>query len=157
MRRTLFILLGIVLLCSCKGNLVDDERTFDNNIWNKFTPEEFDVNVTNIEDYYNIDVTAAIDTAVYRYNTLPMLIKLDSPNGELRSFYAELPFVENGRPRGEMHDGYRVADRRLRAFFSFNSIGTHHMTVSQTTSQYDLEGIHSIHVTISKADLKYEF
>ena len=162
MKKILFAIISTLLLCSCTNkSILDDERTFANDVWNRFTPEVFEVNVDNIEDYYNIDVTAVIDTAVYRYLTVPLLFNLYSPNGEQRSFYAEVPFTENGRWRGEMlpvgnNNTLRTANRRIRAFFSFNSKGTHRMEINQTTSQYDLEGIHSIRVTVSKAPLDYD-
>ena len=159
MKNIFVAILGALLLCSCTNKtLLDDERTFDRNIWNRFTPEIYEVNVGNIDDYYNIDVTAVIDTAVYRYQTVPLLFDLHSPNGEQRSFYAEVPFTENGRWRGEMvpNSTLRTANRRIRAFFSFNSVGTHRMEIKQTTSQYDLEGIHTLRVTISKAPLDYD-
>lgn len=159
MKKILLAIFGVLLLCSCNKPLLDDERTFDKGVWNRFTPEVYEVNVGNIEDYYNIDVTAVIDTAVYRYKTVPLLFNIYSPNGEQRSFYAEVPFTENGRWRGEMLPGtksMRTADRRIRSFFSFNSTGKHRMEIVQTTSQYDLEGIHSIRVTISKAPLDYD-
>ena len=160
MKKILFPIIITLLLCSCNKPLLDDERTFENNVWNRFTPEVFEVNVANIDDYYNIDVTAVIDTAVYRYRTVPLLFNLYSPAGEQRSFYAEVPFTENGRWRGEMLPGnnstLRTANRRIRAFFSFNSVGTHRMEIRQTTSQYDLEGIHSIHVSVSRAPLDYD-
>jgi gliding motility-associated lipoprotein GldH len=156
MKKILIAIFGALLLVSCSNNnILDEERTFDRNVWNRFTPEEFDVSVLNIEDYYNIDITATVDTAVYRYKTLPLLIAIDAPNGEHRSFHAEVPLVENGRPRGSVSGSYRTADRRVRAFFSFNSTGDHHISVKQTTSQYDLEGIHSLKVTVSKAPLDY--
>ncbi len=161
MKKILFAICGVLLLCSCNKSLLDEERTFDHNVWNRFTPEVFEVSIDHIDDYYNIDVTAVIDTAVYRYLTVPMLFNLYSPAGDQRSFYAEVPFTENGRWRGEMLTGdkkspLRTASRRIRAFFSVNSTGTHRMEIGQTTSQYDLEGIHSIHVTISKAQLDYD-
>ena len=156
MKKILFAVFGIILLCSCRGPILDEERTFANDVWNRFTPEAFDINVTNNEDYYNIDVTATVDTGIYRYSTLPLLFNLDAPNGEHRSFYAEVPFTENGRPKGDMDGSYRTTDRRIRSFFSFNSKGSHHLEVKQTTSQYDLEGIHSIRVTVSKAPLDYD-
>ena len=157
-RLTLLIFLSL-LFVSCNKAILDDERTFERGIWNRFTPEVYEVTVNNIEDYYNIDVTAVIDTAVYRYATVPLLFNLHSPAGEQRSFYAEVPFTENGRWRGEMLDGesgtLRTASRRIRAFFSFNTKGTHHLEINQTTSQYDLEGIHSLRIIISKAPLDY--
>ena len=149
--------LALLVVSSCNRNtLLDDTRTFENDVWNRFTPDAFDMQVGNVEDYYNIDVTATVDTTIYRYKTLPLLFNIDAPNGEHRTFYAELPFTENGRPRGTVESHYRTADRRIRAYFSFNSTGRHHIEVKQTTSQYDLEGIHSITISVTKAKLDYK-
>ena len=158
MHRTLHCLPLLVLsflLLSCSGPLLDEQRLFEHDVWNRFTPESFEVDIANTEDYYNIDVATTVDTALYRYASLPLLFTIDSPNGEHRTFYAEVPLTENGRPRGTTTDNYRTADRRIRAFFSFNSTGTHTIQVKQTTSQYDLEGIHSITLQVTKAKLDY--
>ena len=74
MRKTTNILLTLaVLLCMGCGskNIIDEERTFANDVWNRFTPEVFEVSVNNTDDYYNIDVTVAADTTVFRYSLLP--------------------------------------------------------------------------------------
>ena len=35
MKKLLFALFGALMLCSCSGNIIlDEERTFDNNVWN---------------------------------------------------------------------------------------------------------------------------
>lgn len=158
MKRTLLIAaLSALLLISCSKNTVFEEtRTFKGNIWNHFTPEVFDINIDNTEDYYNIDFLAAVDTGRYRYDNVPVMIELTSPGGELRQFYGVVALKENNRWRGEMEDGYRVASGRIRSYFSFNSRGTHHMEVSHTTSQYDLEGVHSLTVVVTKAKIDYD-
>ena len=84
-------------------------------------PEVFEVNVSNTEDYYNIDMTATVDTSVFRYQILPLTVNIYSPNGERRMFYASIPTKENGRWKGEIKDGKRVITSRVRTFFSFNS------------------------------------
>ena len=123
MKRTLLIAaLSALLLISCSKNTVFEEtRTFKGNIWNHFTPEVFDINIDNTEDYYNIDFLAAVDTGRYRYDNVPVMIELTSPGGELRQFYGVVALKENNRWRGEMEDGYRVASGRIRSYFSFNS------------------------------------
>ena len=53
MRKTTNILLTLaVLLCMGCGskNIIDEERTFANDVWNRFTPEVFDVTVNNTDD-----------------------------------------------------------------------------------------------------------
>ena len=146
-----------LMLSACGSNtLFEQQRTFKHNVWNNFTPELFDIEVKNIDNYYHIEFTAAVDTSVYRYDNVPFLIELTSPNGEERQFYGTILLKENGRWRGEMVDGYRVATGRIRSYFSFNHRGLHHLSVAQNTSQYDLEGIHSLTVSVTKAKLDYD-
>lgn len=135
----------------------DEQRTFKGDIWNRFTPEVFDVNITKPEDYYNINLTIAFDTAVFRYNSIPLTVNLYTPNGERRMFYSEVAFKENGRWKGEMDGGYRVVNQRIRSYFSFNGKGHHRMEIGQATSQYDLEGVNAITLNIEQAPLDYEF
>ena len=149
-------LLALLLFAACGSKtVIDDERTFSGDVWNRFTPEVFNLDVTNIEDYYNIDLTVSIDTAVYRYDAVPVTINLYSPNSERRMFYAEVPLKHNGRWRGEVVDGRRQASHHIRTFFSFNTTGEHRMEVGQATSQYNLEGIHSLELNIYKVELDY--
>lgn len=145
-----------LIIVSCSHNTVLDEgREFYRNVWNRFTPEAFTVNIGNAENYYNIDVTVAVDTLHYRYREVPLAITLTSPDGEQRRFTTAVQLQDKGRWRGEMQDGYRVATARVRSYFSFNRKGEHRMEVGQLTSQYDLEGIHGIHVCIEKAKIDY--
>ena len=58
MKRLIPCLLGLLLLVSCgRKTVINEEHTFDGNIWNRFTPEEFKLSVDNIENYYHIDLT----------------------------------------------------------------------------------------------------
>ena len=97
----------------------------------------------------------SVDTALYRYESLPLTVNIYSPAGEHRMFYAEIPLKENGRWRGEMEDGYMRVRHRIRSYFSFNNAGTHRIDIGQATSQYDLEGVHSVGVHIDRTKLDY--
>ena len=143
-------------LVSCGGkSAIDEERDFSGDIWNRFTPEVFEVAVNNIDDYYNIDLTVAVDTAAFRYSSLPLTVNIYSPNGEHRMFYSEVPLKENDRWKGEVDDGYRTVGTHIRTFFCFNGKGQHRIEIGQATSQYDLEGIHSIELDVYKVKLDY--
>lgn len=142
-------------LASCNKNILDEEREFGGDTWNRFTPEMFETHVNNVEAYYNIDLTVSIDTTVFRYTSLPLTVNIYSPNGEHRMFYSEVPLKENGRWKGETDDGRRKASTHIRTFFSFNGKGEHRIEIGQATSQYDLEGIHSIELEIYKIKLDY--
>ena len=147
----------MLLMVSCGDkNIVDERHTFDGDRWNRFSPEQFNFSVGNIENYYNIDITAAVDTALYRYSELPLMLILEAPGGEERQFYGTVLFKDNDRWRGQIKDGYRTASGRIRSYFSFNNKGTHHLRVSQATSQYDLEGIHSVTLNVTRAKVDYD-
>ncbi|MBP5677152.1 MAG: hypothetical protein J6W88_01490 [Bacteroidales bacterium] len=155
LKKSLFLItFSFILFTSCgnKGNF-DEERTFSGNIWNRFTPESFDVNIPNTNNYYNIDVTVAIDTNIYRYDQFPLNVNLYSPQNEHRYFQSFIALKEKGRWRGEVSDGYRIVTGRVRSYFSFNHEGTHRVELGQATSQYDLEGIHSVRLTLDKTKL----
>ena len=151
-------LLVCVLLCTACGDkpLYDEEHTFERNTWNRFTPEVFEMNVNNVKDYYHIETTVAVDTTVYRYEQLPVMFILHGANGEERQFYGAVVLKDKGRWRGEMQNGWRVATGRIRSYFSFNKKGSYRADVSQATSQYDLEGIHSLRLTVTKAPVDYD-
>lgn len=142
-------------LASCSKNIIDEEREFGGDTWNRFKPEVFETHVSNIDAYYNIDLSVSIDTTVFRYTSLPLTVNIYSPNGEHRMFYSEVPLKENGRWKGEIDDGRRKASTHIRTFFSFNGKGEHRIEIGQATSQYDLEGIHSIELEIYKIKLDY--
>lgn len=157
MKRLLPLLAAITLLVSCSSkNVIDEERVFDRNIWNRFTPEVFHFDVPDADGFYNIDITVAIDPARYRYDHVPLAINLISANGETRRILTSVALKENDHWRGEMQENYRVATGRIRSYFSFNSKGAYTMEVGQQTSQYDLEGMHSVAVHIVKTKLDYD-
>ncbi len=159
MRKTTNILLTLaVLLCMGCGskNIIDEERTFANDVWNRFTPEVFDVTVNNTDDYYSIDVTVAADTTVFRYSLLPITVNIYSPSGERRMFYASVPLKENGRWKGVIVGDRRQVTSRIRTLFSFNAKGDHRVEIGQATSQYNLEGIGSLRLTVENTKIDYK-
>ncbi len=157
MRKLLLPVLTLFLFTACGSKVVfHEQHLFDRDVWNRFTPEVFQIDINNIDNYYDIDFTATVDTALYRYDVLPVMIELNSPSGEQRQFYGTIVLKERGHWRGDPDAGYRQVTGRIRNYFSFNSRGSHRFQVKQRTSQYDLEGVHSLAVTITKAKLNYE-
>ncbi len=159
MRRFLLPLLlaSVVLLSSChKRVLIDDTHTFANDTWNRFAPEVFDVNADNLDDCYNFIFTATIDTARYLGSQLPIMVNIFSPAGEQRQIsYLLLLKDKDGHWVGEWSDGRLVHTRCIRQFFFFNMKGSFRFEITQTTSRYDLPGIHSAQLRIERAKLVY--
>lgn len=160
MKKTILpLLLSLLLATACsKSNIIHEEnRVFNTNTWNRFTPEKFEVKVDNVEDYYNIDFTVSVDTMLYRYDHFPVMVIMQSPSGEERQFYHTIQLKENGRWRGEIADGYRQVKGRARSYFSFNHTGTHILNISHQTPQFDLEGIHAFGIQVERTKLHYDF
>ena len=163
MKKTLIILLGIFLLTACGGKkvLIDETREFDRAVWQRFSPENFDIEIKNPDNYYRIDFEMVVDSAQMRNGQLPLTVNLYSPDGERRMFYAYVNLKENGRWKGEpqkgrSREGLRVVRENIRPFFTFNSKGTYRMEIGQATSQYDLEGIHSFRLDIKRTEINYK-
>jgi len=135
---------------------LDEERTFPNNVWNSQTPEIFEIDIKDSNAFYTITYTVAIDTAVYRYQTIPFYTDIYTPDNAHRHLTPEFPIKQYGRWKGEMEDGYRVVTKQLYEYFPFSKTGIQRIEVRQATSQFDLEGIHSFKISIKKADLDFE-
>lgn len=155
-RASFIFAAALFLLTSCgQKTILEDRREFRQDVWNRFTPEVFDIGVKNNRDYYNIDFTVEVDTSIYRYDNVPFLVELDSPAGEHRQFFPAVMLKEHGVWRGTDENGYRKVKGRIRNYFSFNHEGKHRMSVKHTTPQFDLEGIHALTVTVERTKVDY--
>ena len=141
--------------------LIDETREFDRAVWQRFTPESFDVKVENPDDYYRIDIEVVVDSALMRNEQLPLTVNMYSPDGERRMFYAYINLVEHGRWKGEMQKGrtkkgLRVMRQTIRPFFTFHDKGVYRMDIGQATSQYELEGLYSLRLDIERTEIDYK-
>lgn len=153
--------MALMVACGSKTTLVDQTSTFANNTWQRFSPEVYEFEVDNIDNFYSIDFEMVVDSAKMRNTQLPLTVNLFSPGGERRMFYAYMNLVENGRWKGQMQPGrqkvgMRLMTQNVRPFFSFNSKGTYRMEIGQATSQYDLDGVESFRLLISRAEIDYK-
>ena len=163
MKKLQIAVIGLLLLASCGGKrvLVDETREFDRAVWQRFSPESFEISVDNPDDYYSIDMEVVVDSALMRNGQLPLTVNLYSPDGERRMFYAYINLTENGRWKGQAlpgrsKEGLRVVRQNIRPFFTFNSKGSYRMEVGQATSQYELEGLYSLRLDIERTEIDYK-
>ena len=157
----LFLLSLIATSCGGKNILIDETREFDHAVWQRFSPESFDIKVDNADDYYRIDFEVVVDSALMRNPQLPLTVNFYSPDGERRMFYAYINLTENGRWKGQMlkgrpKEGIRVIRQTIKPFFTFNSAGTYRMDIGQATSQYDLDGVYSLRLDIERTEIDYK-
>lgn len=152
----LFGLLFSIFFVSCKSDvLVNEIRIFDNNIWMRFEPENFEVNVDNIEDCYDIYLNLVVDTARLKEDVVPLTFNMNSPNGERRMFRTLVNIKnKNGILLGEPHDdGYVYFKHKARNYFFFNAEGVYEIVVGQATNRYELHGIKSVELIVERAEL----
>lgn len=157
-KRLLFTLVASVLLVSCSQNVIlDESRDFANHKWMRFEPEEFTAEVKNIDDCFDIYLTATIDTAIFRGNSLPMTLNIYGPTGERRMFRYDLQFKTKKEDQwlGDWDNGYLTVTRCVRQYFFFNNKGDFKFELAQCTNRYELEGVCSTGIRIVKAQLEY--
>ena len=143
--------------CGDKSDiLIDEQRTFPNDVWNRVTPEVFEIDVENENDYFNIDLTVTIDTALYRYADFPFNLDIYTSDGTHRHLTPQLSVKANDRWKGEPDGAYRTVTKRVQNYFYFNTPGKQRLEVQQATSQYNLEGIHAFAIHIEKAEMDVE-
>ena len=76
----LLSLIVLATLCSCgKKVILDEDRTFANDTWLRFQPEQYSVTPGSPDDCYNFLVTLTIDTARFHESVLPVIMEIESP------------------------------------------------------------------------------
>ena len=152
------ILLVSLTLFSCgKKVLLDDTRTFTNDTWMRFQPEQFELTPASTDDCYNFIVTVTIDTSRYHENGLPIIMELDNANHEKRTLFSTLLLRNhNGNWMGNFDEhGNLVLTQAVRQYLFFSSTATHTLSLGQRTSKYEIHGIRSLNLKVEKAKLEY--
>lgn len=149
--------LGGTLFTSCNSSvLFDEQRSFENNRWNRFKPETFELKSNNTDDYYDMYVEVVVDTTLFHYSDLMLNINVYSPNSERRMFRNDLIMKDaKGKWQGEV-DGNEVrCVQKVREYFNFGVNGTYRIDISQGTNRYDIDGIKSLQFKVVEAELVY--
>jgi hypothetical protein len=157
-KRLLSIVFATLILCSCgKKVLLDDTRTFANDTWLRFQPEQYEVTPASTDDCYNFILTITIDTSRFHENGLPIIMELDNANHEKRTLFSTLVLRNhNGSWMGKFDDhGNLVVTQTVRQYLFFSSNATHSLSLGQRTSKYEIHGIRSLNLKIEKAKIEY--
>ena len=157
-KHLLPILFISLLLGSCgKKVLLDDTRTFVNDTWLRFQPEQFELTPGSTDDCYNFIFTITIDTSHFHETGLPIIMELDNANHEKRTLFSTILLRNhNGNWMGTFDDhGNLVITQTVRQYLFFSSTATHSLSLGQRTNKYEIHGIRSIHLKVEKAELEY--
>ena len=157
-KHLLPILLVTLMLCSCGKNvLLDDTRTFADNTWMRFQPEQFELTPRSTDDCYNIILTITIDTSRYHASGLPIIMELDNSNHEKRTLFSTLVIRNHdGSWMGTFdNQGNLVVTQMVRQYLFFSSAVTHSLSLGQRTNKYEINGIRNLNLKVEKAKLEY--
>ena len=158
-KKTLFpILLACILLGACgKKVILDEDRTFVNDTWMRFQPEQFELTPRSTDDCYNIILTLTIDTSRYHASGLPIIMELDNSNHEKRTLFSTLVIRNHdGSWMGTFdNQGNLVVTQMVRQYLFFSSAVTHSLSLGQRTNKYEINGIRNLNLKVEKAKLEY--
>ncbi|MBR3413841.1 MAG: hypothetical protein IKG81_14265 [Bacteroidales bacterium] len=156
-----YILLSLIVLaslCSCgKKVILDEDRTFANDTWLRFQPEQFSVTPGSPDDCYNFLLTLTIDTARFHESGLPIMMEIESPEHEKRTLFSTILLRNHeGHWLGSFDEhGNIIVTQPIRQYFFFSTASTHSISLGQRTNKYEIKGIRSLNLKVEKAKLEY--
>ncbi|MBR1644285.1 MAG: hypothetical protein IJ684_02810 [Bacteroidales bacterium] len=150
---TLAVALLLLSLTGCgRKPVVDETRYFANQRWKWQEPERFEFDIKKTSECYNLVAEVYYDTAVLRRPTLPLIVDLQSPNGERRTFQASILLrTRDGHCTGTVIGDFASATATLKKYFFFNTPGTQQLVVTQGTDRYELAGVSRLTLRVEPA------
>lgn len=151
MNRILVLLL-IVLLASCgKNTLVEKERIFDNNTWNRFDKLNFEFPVEKENGYYNIKLVVKHD-GNFEENQLPVYLILNTSSGEERMKEVSFLLKDKGVLQGEKQENVYSVTKDVWTSIMIADKGKCTVSIENIYPKYDSFGIHSVSLVVEKAE-----
>ena len=156
--KKIFLILSlavIVLFSACSDNVVFDQKhNFAGSTWMRFEAEDFDVNINNTEDCYDIYFSVVVDTNVLKLKNIPLVVNIADEEGGRRTFMCDVPFKnKKGEFAGKSMGNFIEVTGKAREYFYFNTKGIHKFSVKNATQYYELKGISSIALKIEKSNM----
>lgn len=151
-----FLLVSLLATACSSESMFDEQRTFEGSVWNAFKPEKFEVGIDNVDDYYDLYATITVDTSRLHISPLPIIVNINSENGERRTFQSYIMLKkQDGTYNGTINGRYLTCEQKFREYFSFNQKGNYTIEIVQGTTRYDLEGVETLRLSVRKAKLVY--
>lgn len=152
----LLSLIACALFSACNNTtIVDEKRNFNDNTWLRFEAEEYTLNITDVNAYYNTIATLCYDTSYITERSLPLVVDFYSDTNELHNFTTQIKLRDkNGRLRGQTIGQYCTVSDTIDHYRLYSREATYTYKIKQGTSRYALRGLSSIEVQIEKSKIK---
>lgn len=155
-----FVLIAIVLFCSCDSNRVFDEYKSVPNQWHKDSIISFTITPPDSTNNYNLFVNLR-NTNDYKYNNLFLIVEMDYPNGKIEKDTLEYKMAEpNGTLLGTGFTDVKENKLWYKGYkepFVFNENGEYKINIQHAMRQNgqvkgidNLEGITDIGFRIER-------
>lgn len=152
------LVLAATLFISACGNkvIMDESHTLPNNTWQRFTTENFNLDISNTDDCYDLYVSVTADTAQLKDNAIPIIVAINSPSNEHRTIFSTIILKgKNGKWLATPDaNGNITCSQRVRDYFFFNDKGTHAVEISQRSHRYELSGVKQLNFRVVKAEME---
>jgi len=155
MNKSVVWIFGLLLLASCSQSLVfEEEKVFEDLIWNRFDLIEMDIPVEDENAIYDLKVRF-VHTDVFPLDQIAMNITLYFPNGGMRSRdydfrlqNEELQWTGKHKGRFYTHEFPVIVGMR------FPEKGITRLRIENKLTKFNNPGIYSVGFTVEKAKQK---
>ena len=139
-------------MVSCgKKTLIDETHNFKNNCWLRFNPEVYRFDVNNTNDSHCIALTLRYDTNVFNASELPLVVDFFIDSNEMHNFFPTLRLRDaKGSLRGTAIGNYCTVTDTIDSRRIYNNKGSYTYRIKQGTSKYELYGISSLTLTVTR-------
>ncbi|MBQ6238643.1 MAG: hypothetical protein IJK07_10560 [Bacteroidales bacterium] len=149
--KLLLAAMAMLVLTACgKRVLIDETHSFADNTWMRFEPEQFEVNVKNIDVPYQVTVSLQYDTTLVTGDALPLVVEFFADSNARHTLFPEIRLVDRGQRRGTKVDRFCTVVDTIDRCRLFNEEGTFTYRIKQRTSKYEIGGIAGLGLRVSE-------
>lgn len=146
MRKFLFVILALLFLSACSGNIVYSHFSpMNSNEWHMDSAVCFDYQIENADASYSI-ILYVRHTERYPYQNMWLFVENADKTDTIEFYLAD----DRGRWLGDQHHGFIEMPVLLEDAKQFADTGVYHLSVRQGMRDEVLRGISDIGLEISK-------